>query len=117
MTGRNVEDVVWTKVERGSILELDPHPTDRAARIMALAHPGEICVSETTRVLAAGSVITFEVRGDHELKGIEGSRRLFALSAGGDPSSGVSDVPRCAGSQGMSIPSTSRAHVTSPSLD
>jgi len=31
--------------------------------------------------------VTFEDRGEHELKGIEGRRKLFALSAGGDPSS------------------------------
>ena len=58
-----------------------------AARITATAQPGEIWVSDTTRALAAGSGITFEDRGEHELKGIEGRRKLFALSAGGDPSS------------------------------
>jgi class 3 adenylate cyclase/quercetin dioxygenase-like cupin family protein len=58
-----------------------------AARITASAQPGEIWFSDTTRALAAGSGITFENRGEHELKGIEGPRKLFALSAGGDPSS------------------------------
>ena len=58
-----------------------------AARITAAAQPGEIWVSDTTRALAAGSGITFEDRGEHELKGIERTRKLFALSAGGDPAS------------------------------
>jgi class 3 adenylate cyclase len=58
-----------------------------AARILASAQPGEIWVSETTRVLAMGSGITFEDRGDHELRHIGGSRKLFALATTGDASS------------------------------
>ena len=52
-----------------------------AARITASAKPGEIWVSETTRVLATGAGFDFEDRGEHQLKGLEGSRRLFALAA------------------------------------
>jgi class 3 adenylate cyclase len=50
-----------------------------AARIAALAGAGEVLVSATTRDLLEGSDLTFEDRGDHELKGIPGPRRLFAL--------------------------------------
>ena len=47
------------------------------ARIMALAGAGEVLVSATTRDLVAGSGLEFEDRGEHELKGIEGVRRVF----------------------------------------
>ena len=47
-----------------------------AARIMAAAGTDEILVSETTKALAPG--LSFEDRGEHELKGITGARRLFA---------------------------------------
>ncbi len=39
---------------------------------------GEVLVSSTTRDLVAGSGLEFEDRGEHELKGIEGRRRVFA---------------------------------------
>jgi pimeloyl-ACP methyl ester carboxylesterase len=48
------------------------------ARVMAVAGPGEVLVSSTTRDLVAGSGLEFEDRGEHELKGIEGERRIFA---------------------------------------
>jgi len=51
-----------------------------ASRILALAGDGEVCVSGSTVELLAGSSLTFEDRGEHELKGISGRRRLFALT-------------------------------------
>ena len=48
------------------------------ARIMSLAGSGEVLVSATTRDLVAGSGLQFEDRGEHELKGVEGRRRVFA---------------------------------------
>jgi class 3 adenylate cyclase len=48
------------------------------ARIVALAGAGEVLVSSTTCDLVAGSGLEFEDRGEHELKGIEGARRVFA---------------------------------------
>jgi class 3 adenylate cyclase len=48
------------------------------ARVMSLAGAGEVLVSSTTRDLVAGSGLYFEDRGEHELKGIEGTRRVFA---------------------------------------
>jgi len=50
-----------------------------AARILARAGEGEILVSETTRLLARSTGLEFEDRGTHELKGLDGEWRLFAL--------------------------------------
>jgi class 3 adenylate cyclase len=50
-----------------------------ASRLLGLAAPGEILTSATTRDLAEGSGFSFEDRGRHELKGIVGSREVFAL--------------------------------------
>ena len=51
-----------------------------AARVMALAGPGEVLVSGTTHELLEGSGLAFEDRGLHELKGITGARQVFALA-------------------------------------
>lgn len=51
-----------------------------AARVQALAQPGEVVVSRTVVDLVAGSGIEFEDRGEHELKGVPGSWRLFAVA-------------------------------------
>jgi hypothetical protein len=45
---------------------------------VASARAGEVLVTGTTRDLVEGSGLRFEDRGDHELKGIEGARTLFA---------------------------------------
>ena len=50
-----------------------------AARILALATAGEVLVSDTVRDLLAGSGLSFADRGIHELRGLPGSRSLFAL--------------------------------------
>ena len=50
-----------------------------AARVMALAGPGEVLVSSVTNDLLAGSGLSFASRGRHSLKGIDGERELFAL--------------------------------------
>jgi class 3 adenylate cyclase len=52
-----------------------------SARIMALAGAGEVLVSSTTHDLVAGSGLEFEDRGEHELKGIDGRRRVFEALA------------------------------------
>jgi class 3 adenylate cyclase len=49
------------------------------ARVAALARPGEVLVSGTVKDLIAGSGIELVDRGTHELKGIPGEWRLFAL--------------------------------------
>ncbi len=51
-----------------------------AARVSAAAEPGEVIVSSTVKDLLAGSAVTFDDRGEHELKGVPGSWRLFAAS-------------------------------------
>jgi class 3 adenylate cyclase len=50
-----------------------------AARVGSLAGPGEVLVSGTVRDLVAGSGIEFDGHGEHELKGVPGSWRLFAV--------------------------------------
>jgi class 3 adenylate cyclase len=48
------------------------------ARVAALAGPGEVLVSSTVHDLVAGSGISFEERGEHELKGVPGTWRVYA---------------------------------------
>ena len=50
-----------------------------AARIMALAAPGDVIVSATTVQLAAGTDLRFESIGAHDMKGISGSQEVFRL--------------------------------------
>jgi Adenylate cyclase, family 3 (some proteins contain HAMP domain) len=50
------------------------------ARVASLAQPEEVLVSSTVKDLVAGSEILFENRGSHELKGIPGKWRLYAVS-------------------------------------
>jgi class 3 adenylate cyclase/pimeloyl-ACP methyl ester carboxylesterase len=49
------------------------------ARVAAAAGPGEVLVSSTVRDLVAGSGLQFDDRGEHELKGVPESKRLFAV--------------------------------------
>jgi len=51
-----------------------------AARILDLAGPGEILASSTAVQAATGAPHTFHPRGEHNLKGVTGSWRLFALT-------------------------------------
>lgn len=53
------------------------------ARIGALAGPGEVLVSSTVRDLVAGSGLRFEDAGEHEVKGVPGTWRIFLCGAGG----------------------------------
>jgi class 3 adenylate cyclase len=48
-----------------------------AARVGALAAPGEVLVSSTVKDLVAGSRIDFVDRGEHQLKGVPGTWRLY----------------------------------------
>jgi class 3 adenylate cyclase len=50
-----------------------------AARVSALAGAGEVLVSSTVKDLIAGSGLAFEDAGEHALKGIPGSWRVFRL--------------------------------------
>lgn len=49
-----------------------------AARVSALAAPGEILVSNTVKDLVAGSGLRFSDRGSHALKGVPGEWHLLA---------------------------------------
>jgi class 3 adenylate cyclase len=49
------------------------------ARVAAHAGAGEVLVSQTVKDLVAGSGIEFDDRGAHELKGIPGEWRLYAV--------------------------------------
>jgi pimeloyl-ACP methyl ester carboxylesterase len=49
------------------------------ARVASHAEPGEVLVSSTVKDLVAGSGIAFADRGEHELKGVPGDWRLFAV--------------------------------------
>jgi class 3 adenylate cyclase len=51
------------------------------ARVSGLAEPGEVLVSRTVVDLVAGSGLEFAGRGEHELKGVPGIWRLFAVNA------------------------------------
>jgi class 3 adenylate cyclase/predicted alpha/beta hydrolase family esterase len=49
------------------------------ARVSDLAEPGEVLVTRTVRDLVAGSGISFEERGEHELKGVPDRWALYAV--------------------------------------
>jgi len=55
-----------------------------AARIAAASAPSEVLVSDTVRSLARTSAgVSFEDRGEQELKGVADPQRLFAVREGG----------------------------------
>ena len=49
-------------------------------RVAALAEPGQVFASRTVADLVLGSGLVLEDRGDHELKGVPGTWRLFAAT-------------------------------------
>jgi class 3 adenylate cyclase len=53
------------------------------ARVAAKAGADEVLVSSTVKDLVAGSGIAFDERGQHELKGIPGEWRLYAVAESG----------------------------------
>jgi class 3 adenylate cyclase len=50
------------------------------ARVGALAGPSEVLVSSTVKDLVAGSGLTFDDRGEHELKGVPEKWHLYAVA-------------------------------------
>jgi class 3 adenylate cyclase len=65
--------------------EIEVRPSDVAgiavhiaSRIAALAGRNEVLVSRTVVDLTAGSGITYEARGEHDLKGVPGYWSTFA---------------------------------------
>jgi class 3 adenylate cyclase len=53
-----------------------------AARVVAMAGPGETLVSSTVRDLVAGSGLHFEDRGHHTLRGLPEEVHLYSAVAG-----------------------------------
>jgi class 3 adenylate cyclase len=51
-----------------------------AKRVCDMAGPGQVLVSEIVRGLMVGSGIVFDGQGEHELKGVPGTWRLFAVT-------------------------------------
>ena len=51
------------------------------ARVMSVAGPSEVVVSSTVKDLSAGSGLTFEDAGEHELKGVPDRWRLYRVVA------------------------------------
>ena len=49
------------------------------ARVGARAGAGEVLVSSTVKDLTVGADLEFAERGEHELKGVPGSWRLFVV--------------------------------------
>jgi len=56
------------------------------ARVGALAGPSEVLVSQTIKDLTAGSGLVLEERGTHELRGVPGEWRLYAVRGGSSSS-------------------------------
>jgi class 3 adenylate cyclase len=52
-----------------------------AARVLDSATGGELLVSPAVPMLVAGAGFEFEDRGDHDLKGVDGTWRLYAVKA------------------------------------
>jgi class 3 adenylate cyclase/pimeloyl-ACP methyl ester carboxylesterase len=52
-----------------------------AARVASVASPGSLFASSTVRDLLLGSGRSFEDRGEHQLKGIEGAWKLFEVAS------------------------------------
>jgi hypothetical protein len=57
------------------------HRVARLMRAAGSAGPGQVLVSGAVPPLVAGSGLAFEDLGKHELKGVPGSWRLFAVKA------------------------------------
>ena len=51
-----------------------------AARVAGLAHPSSVWVSRTVTDLVVGSGIGFDDLGEHELKGVPGTWRLYSVT-------------------------------------
>jgi class 3 adenylate cyclase len=54
-------------------------PVHIGARVAALAASSEVLVSSTVRYLVAGSGLTFEDAGEHELKGVPDRWHLYRV--------------------------------------
>jgi hypothetical protein len=55
--------------------------SDDVVVVAGLATRGEVLVSGTVKDLVVGSGIVFSERGEHQLQGVPGSWRLFAVQS------------------------------------
>jgi len=62
-----------------------------ASRVLSYAAAGEVVVSRTVVDLVAGSQLSFEERGTHELKGVPGEWQLYAAAV--EPAGGLRSPP------------------------
>jgi class 3 adenylate cyclase len=69
------------EIEVHDDLDISGIAVNLAARVEQAAHDGELWASSTVRDLMLGGVATFEDRGEHGLKGIDGAWRLFAVAS------------------------------------
>lgn len=74
--GQGLRNTGEVEVMGGDIAGIGVHI---AARVLEAATPGDVVVSAAVPMLVAGSGIEFEDRGEHALKGVPGSWKLFAV--------------------------------------
>jgi class 3 adenylate cyclase len=58
------------------------------ARVASQAGPSQVLISQTIKDLVAGSGFSYEDAGEHELKGVPGTWRLWAVSSRGQGRTG-----------------------------
>jgi len=78
----NGEDLAAT--EKCRLRRCGVFPLNRSKPVLdvsALAGPNDVLVSSTLRDLVIGSGLEFEESGVHELKGVPGEWRLFAVAS------------------------------------
>ena len=64
------------------------------ARVSAIAGPSEVVVSQTVKDLVAGSGLTFEDAGEHELKGVPDRWHLYrVVGRDGSPETRYATAP------------------------
>jgi len=83
---RNIGVDIRAGIHAGEIevhddLDISGIAVNLAARVEQAAHNNELWASSTLRDLMLGGATTFEDRGEHALKGIDGTWRLFAVTS------------------------------------
>ena len=74
-------DCIHKTTGEGFLATSEAWPSTIAARVGAMAGPSEVLMSSTVKDLVAGSGPEFADRGEHELKGVPGEWRLYAVAA------------------------------------
>jgi hypothetical protein len=77
LRGRSQAEANWADAATTSAVSRRAH----RRRVSALAGPNEVLVSSTLRDLVIASGLDFEERGTHQLKGVAGEWRLFAVAS------------------------------------